>query len=60
MWASQSLLQAHAGISLSITPLSGYELSLVAGIIIAGWIVGILPAARAYFYSLNDGMSIKT
>lgn len=60
MWASQSLLQAHGGISLSITPLSGYELSLVAGIIIAGWIVGILPAARAYFYSLNDGMSIKT
>ncbi|MEZ7279488.1 ABC transporter permease [Pseudoalteromonas sp. 68 DY56-GL68] len=52
-------LQSHAGISLNIALLSAYELMLLAAIMFAGFIVGLIPATRAYFYSLADGMSIK-
>lgn len=59
MLLSQGWLQSHAGIVVNITAFSGYELSLLAGIIAAGWLVGVIPAAKAYFYSLSDGVSIK-
>ncbi len=58
--STQPMLQAYGGISVTLNVLSHYELLLVAGIISAGWLVGLLPAVRAYFYSLHDGMSIKT
>ena len=60
LFASHPLLQAYAGVAVTIKALSYYELMLVAGIISAGWLVGLVPAVRAYFYSLHDGMSIKT
>ncbi|EWH06502.1 peptide ABC transporter permease [Pseudoalteromonas lipolytica SCSIO 04301] len=59
MLLSADYLQSHAGISLNIALLSSYELMLLAAIIAAGFIVGLIPATRAYFYSLADGMSIK-
>lgn len=52
-------LQSHAGITITIAMLSGYELMLIGAIMAAGFIVGLIPATRAYFYSLSDGMSIK-
>jgi putative ABC transport system permease protein len=60
MFISADYLQIHAGISINITMISYYELSLIAIIMTAGFIVGLIPATRAYFYSLSDGMSIKT
>lgn len=59
MLLSADYLQSHAGISLNNALLSSYELMLLAAIMIAGFIVGLIPATRAYFYSLADGMSIK-
>ena len=53
-------LQSHAGISVNIAMLSRYELTLIGVIMAAGFIIGLIPATRAYFYSLSDGMSIKT
>ena len=58
--AAQAGLQSQFGIVLSINALTGYELTLLGGIIVAGTIIGAIPAARAYFYSLADGMQIKT
>ncbi|CAM4349533.1 ABC transporter permease [Pseudoalteromonas ostreae] len=52
-------LQSHAGITIIIAMLSSYELMLIGAIMAAGFIVGLIPATRAYFYSLSDGMSIK-
>ncbi|MGO2010652.1 MAG: ABC transporter permease [Pseudoalteromonas sp.] len=52
-------LQSQAGITITITMLSYYELTLIGAIMAAGFIVGLIPATRAYFYSLADGMSIK-
>jgi putative ABC transport system permease protein len=53
-------LQSHAGISVNIAMLSRYELTLIGVIMAAGFVIGLIPATRAYFYSLSDGMSIKT
>lgn len=52
-------LQSNAGITITIAMLSSYELVLIGAIMAAGFIVGLIPATRAYFYSLSDGMSIK-
>ncbi|MBE0365858.1 putative ABC transport system permease protein [Pseudoalteromonas ulvae UL12] len=52
-------LQSVAGISVSLSALSGYEVKLIASIIGAGLCVGFIPAVTAYRYSLADGMSIK-
>ncbi|WP_017218408.1 ABC transporter permease [Pseudoalteromonas sp. NJ631] len=58
--AAQSGLQSQFGVVLSISALSTYELTLLSVIIGAGTLIGAIPAARAYFYSLADGMQIKT
>jgi putative ABC transport system permease protein len=60
MFTGAGYLQSHAGISVNIAMLSYYELSLIGVIMTAGFIIGLIPATRAYFYSLSDGMSIKT
>ena len=59
MLLASSYLQSHAGISVNIAMLSYYELTLIGVIMAAGFIIGLIPATRAYFYSLSDGMSIK-
>jgi putative ABC transport system permease protein len=59
MFISNPLLQSQFGISLTISWLSNYELMLIGAIMAAGALMGLLPAAKAYFYSLADGMSIK-
>ncbi|MBS3797419.1 ABC transporter permease [Pseudoalteromonas sp. BDTF-M6] len=57
---AQPQLQAQAGINIGLQGISRYELMLIAVIMAAAWIVGLIPAVRAYFYSLHDGMSVKT
>ncbi|WP_105187876.1 ABC transporter permease [Pseudoalteromonas sp. T1lg48] len=57
---AQPQLQAQAGINIDLQGISSYELMLIAVIMAAAWIVGLIPAIRAYFYSLHDGMSVKT
>jgi len=59
MLISSSYLQSYGGISVNIAMLSYYELTLIGVIMAAGFIIGLVPATRAYFYSLSDGMSIK-
>ena len=56
---AQPMLQAQFGISLSLSVLSSYEVTLLGAIMLAGTVMGIFPALRAYYYSLSDGMSIK-
>ena len=56
---AQPVLQAQFGISLSLSMLSSYEVKLLGAIMLAGTVMGVFPALRAYYYSLSDGMSIK-
>jgi len=59
MGTTASYLQSQVGVSININMLSGYELTLIGVIMAAGFVIGLIPATRAYFYSLSDGMSIK-
>jgi len=59
MSTTAGYLQSQAGVSINISMLSDYELTLIGVIMAAGFIIGLIPATRAYFYSLSDGMSIK-
>ncbi|MCP4320656.1 MAG: ABC transporter permease [Alteromonadales bacterium] len=56
---AQPLLIAHYGVHIALAALTSYELSLLAIVVVAGFIIGVLPAWRAYRLSLSDGMTIR-
>jgi putative ABC transport system permease protein len=51
------LVEARFGIHLSIGGLSVYEAVLLGAVVLAGCLVGAIPAYRAYRLSLADGLS---
>lgn len=51
-------LQAQHGLLLTLGWPSMSEWRLIGLTLLAGTVMGMLPALRAYFYSLHDGMSI--
>jgi len=59
MLVTQPLIETQLGMFIPISWPSVYELKLLLAVIIAGVVVSILPAYRAYRYSLADGMSIR-
>jgi len=56
---AQPLLAAKYGIYVAIEPLSRYDLSLLAAVVLAAVIIGAIPAWRAYRNSLADGLTIR-
>ena len=56
----QTWLDATYGIYIPPTGLGEREVITLAAAVGAGAIAGFAPAARAYFISLSDGMSVKT
>lgn len=56
---AQGPLQSHYGLYLPLALPSAYEWSLLAGILLAGLLMGCVPAWRAYRQSLADGLSIR-
>ncbi len=55
----QPIVQQQFGIHLALTPPTTYEWLLLAIVQVAGIIVGLIPALRAYRHSLADGMTIR-
>jgi putative ABC transport system permease protein len=47
------------GLSIELSAPTAREWLLSAAIIAAGYLAGLVPAARAYFLSLNDGLSVS-
>ena len=56
---AQGPLQSHYGLYLPLALPSAYEWSLLAGILLAGLLMGCVPAWRAYRQALADGLSIR-
>lgn len=56
---AQPLLIEHYGLFVTIGGLSGYDLGLLAAVVVAAVLMGLIPAWRAYRNSLADGLSIR-
>ena len=48
------------GLNIAIDFLTPDQLAVLAGIVAAGFLAGLLPALRAYRLSLADGMTVRT
>lgn len=56
---SQPIIQDQLGIYIGLGPPNGYELILLGMVLLAGTVVGCIPAYRAYRNSLADGLTIR-
>ncbi|MFN3624294.1 MAG: ABC transporter permease [Hyphomicrobium sp.] len=53
-------LDATYGLNLDINAPTSREWLMLGGIVVAGFLAGLLPAIRAYRLSLADGMTVRT
>ena len=56
---AQPFIESTFGLFIAIEMLSARDVAVLGIIIGAGFLVGAIPAARAYRYSLADGMTIR-
>ena len=59
MAAARPVLEQRFGIFLEIGGLTRYDLGLLGAIIGAAFLMGALPAWRAYRNTLSDGLTIR-
>lgn len=52
-------IASQFGLLIAISPLSQYDLQLVASVVTVGFLMGLIPAFKAYRNSLADGMTVK-
>jgi len=57
---ARPLIDNRFGLYIEISAPTGQELSMLAGVVVAGVAAGLLPAFRAYRQSLADGMMVRT
>ncbi|MBI3187910.1 MAG: FtsX-like permease family protein, partial [Gammaproteobacteria bacterium] len=56
---AQPVIQTQLGLYVPVQTPSLYELALLLAAMAAGVLAGMIPAWRAYRYSLSDGMTIR-
>lgn len=59
LWLGQGLAERHFGIFIPITAPGRLEWLYLAGVVVAGLLVGLVPAWRAYRNALQDGLAIR-
>ncbi len=59
LWAVRGAVDARFGIYLALDPLATWEVITLLAILAAGCLAGMLPALRAYRFSLADGMTVR-
>ena len=59
LWVAQPLIDSAFGLWLPIDAPSMREVWVLLGVVLAGAIVSMVPAIRAYRLSLADGMMVK-
>lgn len=60
LYIAQPIIDRNFGLWVPITMLSGAEVLILFGIIVASAVVSMLPAFRAYRMSLVDGMMVRS
>lgn len=59
LWLGQGYAEQHFGLSLAMGWPSIYEWQLLGGVLLLSLLISLIPAYRAYRYSLADGMSVR-
>ena len=57
--ATQPLVERHFGLFIPIQPLTPTGYAYVATVIVAGLLIGFVPAVKAYRNALADGLSVR-
>jgi putative ABC transport system permease protein len=55
----QPLIEQQFGLYLPLKPLSAMEHLYVVAVMIAGLVIGLIPAWKAYRNALSDGLSVR-
>jgi putative ABC transport system permease protein len=58
--AVQPFIDRNYGLHVAIDLPTNDQLVVLASVVIAGFVAGLLPALRAYRLSLADGMTVRT
>ena len=59
LFVSQPILEAYFGLFIPINLPSNRDIIILGGILLTAMLMGIIPALRAYYQSLADGMTIR-
>ena len=57
--AGQSLVEAQAGLFIPIRPPGSVELLFLGAVVTAGFLMGFVPALKAYRTALHDGLTVR-
>ena len=60
LFVLQPFIDRTYGLHIAIDPPTQDQFAILAGIVAAGFVAGLLPALRAYRLSLADGMTVRT
>lgn len=56
---AQGPVEGRFGLFIPIRPLGTVELLYLAGVVVAGFLIGLVPAWKAYRNTLADGLSVR-
>jgi putative ABC transport system permease protein len=59
LFVAQAPVEQHFGLHVPIRPLGKIELAYVGIVVTAGFLLGLIPALKAYRNALVDGLSIR-
>ncbi|MCR9141968.1 MAG: ABC transporter permease [bacterium] len=59
LFFAQPIVENQMGLYLSIDVLSPIEFAYLGGVVLAGFLIGLVPAVRAYRNALADGLTIR-
>jgi putative ABC transport system permease protein len=57
--AAQTPVEQHFGLFLPLRPLGTVEYLYLSGVLVSGWLIGLVPAYRAYRNTLADGLTVR-
>ena len=57
--AGQSIVEAQVGLFIPIRPPGPIELLLLGAVVTAGFLMGFVPAFKAYRTALHDGLAVR-
>ncbi|MBV1934290.1 MAG: ABC transporter permease [Parvibaculaceae bacterium] len=59
LYVAAATIESHYGVTLSSLAPGAYDGSIVLLVTVAGFVIGLLPAALAYRRSLADGLTVR-